>query len=536
MQYGRRRFLKRTGTAAGAVLLPVAAGLTSSRARAADFGPLVPDPNGLLDLPEGFTYRIIQEATGQMSDGFSVPGLPDAMACFVGDDGNWILMRNQEVPFFDIFHSPYPIGQAPPEAFDPDGLGGVSRVVIDPKTLDVISSNLVLAGTVRNCAGGVSPWGWMTCEEAGDDDGHGYVFLCDPNASSVQPAQQIVGYGRFNHEATVVDPVTHIAYETEDRGNGCFYRFVPLDPCEPFVGRLQALRVVDEPGALTGGWEDGRIATIDWVDIDEPNPAGDTVRVEAAGKGAALFRRGEGAWFHDGACWFVTTEGGPEDLGQVWRLVDGPDGGMLELVAQSHGSDEFDMPDNIVITPWGQPLLCEDGSGENLLRLLQEDGTTSPMATNSEAEFAGACFSPDGRVLFLNIQFTGRTLAITGPFPDPVPVVDEESECPDDGGVTGGADETGADDTGDEMGDDDTGASMSDGNEGTGSASATGASASGGSGDSDGGSSGEGSAGAAGTEEGCGCNTDSQGPLSGVLAVGVAALLVRGRDDEPQGT
>ncbi|MEM9226817.1 MAG: alkaline phosphatase PhoX, partial [Verrucomicrobiota bacterium] len=31
-------------------------------------------------------------------------------------------------------------------------------------------------------------------------------------------------------------------------------------------------------------------------------------------------------------------------------------------------------------------------------------------------EFAGACFSPDGSILFVNIQQPGLTIAITGPW------------------------------------------------------------------------------------------------------------------------
>ena len=32
------------------------------------------------------------------------------------------------------------------------------------------------------------------------------------------------------------------------------------------------------------------------------------------------------------------------------------------------------------------------------------------------AEIAGACFSPDGKTLFINIYWPGITLAITGPW------------------------------------------------------------------------------------------------------------------------
>ena len=33
-----------------------------------------------------------------------------------------------------------------------------------------------------------------------------------------------------------------------------------------------------------------------------------------------------------------------------------------------------------------------------------------------DSEFAGACWSPDGRTLFVNIQTPGITFAITGPW------------------------------------------------------------------------------------------------------------------------
>jgi secreted PhoX family phosphatase len=36
------------------------------------------------------------------------------------------------------------------------------------------------------------------------------------------------------------------------------------------------------------------------------------------------------------------------------------------------------------------------------------------MAGNSE--LAGACFSPDGSTMFVNIQTPGVTLAVTGPW------------------------------------------------------------------------------------------------------------------------
>ncbi|HEY0891421.1 MAG TPA: alkaline phosphatase PhoX [Cellvibrio sp.] len=37
-------------------------------------------------------------------------------------------------------------------------------------------------------------------------------------------------------------------------------------------------------------------------------------------------------------------------------------------------------------------------------------------AHKKKSEFCGACFSPDGTTLFVNIQQPGFTLAITGPW------------------------------------------------------------------------------------------------------------------------
>ncbi|MHC8733809.1 alkaline phosphatase PhoX, partial [Arenicellales bacterium IMCC56312] len=36
------------------------------------------------------------------------------------------------------------------------------------------STNFILTGTSRNCSGGASPYGWLSCEET-EEDGHGYV-------------------------------------------------------------------------------------------------------------------------------------------------------------------------------------------------------------------------------------------------------------------------------------------------------------------------------------------------------------------------
>ena len=48
----------------------------------AGFGPLVPDPKGLVDLPAGFSYHSISKFGETMDDGLLVPGKHDGMAAF----------------------------------------------------------------------------------------------------------------------------------------------------------------------------------------------------------------------------------------------------------------------------------------------------------------------------------------------------------------------------------------------------------------------------------------------------------------------
>lgn len=508
----RRWFL--TSTTAIAAVVPFA-NLFTRRAWARDYGPLVPDPNGLLDLPAGFSYIVVESEGDAMDDGFEVPGGHDGMACFAGANGTLVLMRNHEITDSS--------GNEPAEMYDPEAGGGVTRVVVDARTGARISSNWVLAGTRRNCAGGPSPWGWLTCEE-NVDSGHGYVFVTDPNAETAQPPVQIVGYGRFNHEAAAVDPATAICWLTEDNGGGCLYRFVPDDPREPFVGTLQAMRVTSEDEFDTGDMVTGDSVEIDWVDITEPDPAGDTVRVEAHDAGAATVVRGEGIWFHEGAVYFTATSGGPLGIGQIFRLVDGQDGGTLECLADSLGPDHLASPDNLTVAPWGQVFVAEDADGTCFVRAITDAGEVVPFARNaqSDSELAGVCFSPDGRIMFVNAQSDGLTFAITGPFP----------ELPDPGEEdTGGSDGTTSDDAGTEDGADDT-----TGDEGSGSASAEAtATTSATAGDASAGTDTSGGTDSAGAGDddggGCGCTTtpSSGGGIASVLA---ALALARGRSSD----
>ncbi|MEZ4380100.1 MAG: DUF839 domain-containing protein [Nannocystaceae bacterium] len=434
----RRSFLTASGAAFAALVVQL--GRRPKVARAAVYGALVPDPDGILDLPAGFSYRIVDQFGEAMDDGYVVPSLPDGMATFAGPEGTVILMRNHELLVGD---GPYEPGSAPPEAFDPVGMGCVTRVVFDATTYERLSSNLVLCGTLTNCAGGWSPWGWLSCEENATV-GHGYVFVCDPLAEGVQAPRPQPALGRFKHEAAAVDTATGAIYLTEDLKDSCLYRFLPDDPSEPFVGRLQALKVVGVDVALTTEMAVGDPpVAIEWVDVDDPDPVADDVRIQAQAKGAAIFVRGEGIVFTTEGVYVVATTGGPIGKGQIFRLVDdGGAQGTLEVVAASVDTEFLDMPDNITMAPWGELFFCEDGSNGNYLRGLTAAGELFDFALNvkSENELAGVCFSPAGDALFVNLQKDNMTLVITGPFPKaPEPgETDSDSGDSDSGGTDGG--------------------------------------------------------------------------------------------------
>lgn len=413
---GRRVWLTAGGvTALG---IPLGAWLAWGHDPEAVVGPrgaLRPDPDGVFDLLEGFRYQIVDRSGERMGDGYRVPPRPDGMACFSGAQGALVLVRNHELP---VGYRQQAIGRHwPREAYDPEGAGAVTRVVLDPETLEVRSRGLLLAGTSMNCSGGPSPWGWISCEE--DTQGsHGFAFLCDHAAPGLGEPQRIDGYGRFRHEAAAVTPETAVCYLSEDQTDSCVYRFVPHDPSSPFEGTLQALRVRGRDAENTAPLRAGAEREIDWVDLADPTPPQDDLRHQAQRLGAAVFRRGEGICPTPGGFYVASTTGGPIEAGQIFRVHDEPDGGTLEVVAASEDRAQMDMPDNLTCSPTGMLYFAEDGQGHDHLRFVHPGGAVHALGRNaaSEGEIAGVCFSPDGETLLCNLQEEGLTLAIRGPF------------------------------------------------------------------------------------------------------------------------
>ena len=439
MLLNRRNFIGATGAAFSGLLLNGCTGrsapLTSAPSSFADYGPLVPDPAGMLDLPRGFSYRLLSSLGNAMTDGCTVPDKADGMGCFSLGNDEIVLIRNHElVPADDA-------GGVLAKGFGTrDGAivpGGTTSIVLDATTLEVKREFRSLAGTIRNCSGGITPWGsWLTCEEAptgpgqrfgeGLAENHGWVFEVPANATGLIDAVPLKAMGRFNHEAACVDPRTGIVYLSEDRDDSVLYRFVPTTPGRLGDGGLLQAMVV-EGLSDTRNWTSADMAvgfrhTVRWIDCDDVESPNDDLRSRAAAKGAALVARGEGIHTGTDEIFVCSTNGGPRKLGQILRLVPGTGGepDQIELFFESQSKDQFNYGDNLTVGPNGHLIVCEDQYTEvvdNHLRGITPDGRAYTLGRlRMQTELAGGCFSPDGKWFFVNAYSPTRTLAITGPW------------------------------------------------------------------------------------------------------------------------
>jgi hypothetical protein len=373
-EVNRRAFIRLAGGFAGRAV--VGSSLFSLGCDLTYFGVLQePDENGIR-LPPGFRSRIVAVS------GERVPGTdhlwhsaPDGGAVFETRDG-WIYVSNSE-GFF---------------------VGGAGAVRFD-RSGRVIDAYSICQRTRRNCAGGATPWGsWLSCEELPG----GLVHECDPYGARAQMAHRAMG--SFVHEAVAADPVDHRLYMTEDRRDGCLYRYTPHSWGHLEAGVLEVAEVDVDQRVL-------------WHEVPEPNPPPLGVSTRNQVPSSTRFNGGEGIDYLDGHIYF-TTKG--DD--RVWDLDVAHEALRVLYDRKTDPLKQLSGVDNLATTPEGDIMVAEDGGNMELVLLTPHQAALPLLRVEnqSHSELAGPAFDPSGRRLYFSSQrgFDGRgiTYEVRGPF------------------------------------------------------------------------------------------------------------------------
>ena len=432
------------------------------------FPPLVDDPHGILALPPGFSYTVVTRA-GQtrLKTGQPTPSNHDGTAVFSGSDGRYLLIQNHECGA----NAPLGVPQIEGTVYDPGvGLGGGCTVIATDAAGTNLGEWVGISGTLTNCAGGPTPWGtWLTCEETESRAGngrlkdHGYVFEVQAQGTKPVPLKAL---GRYAHEALAIDADRRHVYLSEDASgpNGLFYRWsapagyrlrpglADSELTDPTFGTLAAMQIILPDGSvlpdvayLTSA-QLGRPYPVRWKEVPERDGKTMSVRKQFADGEVTRGKKFEGVYGtnkgvyvvnsyafntgdlpadaakHDGMVWFYDYETETITLVTYFPHQETAANGLHA----KYDDLTFDGPDNVTVTPWGTLVLAEDGAGASHVLSSVPGGPTYAIARNQlnigtadapeYSEFTGPTFTEDGKVLFVNIQTPGLTLAITGPW------------------------------------------------------------------------------------------------------------------------
>ncbi|MDQ1857182.1 MULTISPECIES: alkaline phosphatase PhoX [unclassified Chryseobacterium] len=382
-----------------------------------------------LILPAEHKYQLILKEGDNYTEGGGLVGGQNDFTAYVPKTGS------STNGYLSVNHETNPGGVTMAEI----NYNATSKLWQLTKSRAVSFSDPSLVQTIRNCSGGITPWGTVvTAEESVtsndvNNDGHkdyGWLVEIDPATAQVisKNADGTKGklwqMGIMNHENVVINNAGTIAYYGEDGGTHLVYKYVMDTPNDLSSGNLYVLKL--DQGLTAAGDPVGTTAT--WIQVPNKEKADqNNTNTNALTLGGTKFNGVEDVDISplDGKIYF-TAKG----LDRVYRLQDnGTTASQVETfvgggssvysfnTAQGMKSEAWgDGNDNLTFDELGNLWVLQDG-GKNYIWVIAPDHTQAnpkvrlfaSMPAGSEP--TGLTFTPDHKFGFFSIQHPDSTIS-----------------------------------------------------------------------------------------------------------------------------
>ncbi|QBA23601.1 DUF839 domain-containing protein [Chryseobacterium indologenes] len=382
-----------------------------------------------LIIPAEHKYQLILKEGDNYTEGGGLVGGQNDFTAYVPKTGS------STNGYLSVNHETNPGGVTMAEI----NYNATSKLWQLTKSRAVSFSDPSLVQTIRNCSGGITPWGTVvTAEESVtsndvNNDGYkdyGWLVEIDPATAQVISKNpngtkgKLWQMGIMNHENVVINNAGTIAYYGEDGGTHLVYKYVMDTPNDLSSGNLYVLKL--DQGLTAAGDPVGTTAT--WIQVPNKEKADqNNTNTNALTLGGTKFNGVEDVDISplDGKIYF-TAKG----LDRVYRLQDnGTTASQVETfvgggssvysfnTAQGMKSEAWgDGNDNLTFDELGNLWVLQDG-GKNYIWVIAPDHTQAnpkvrlfaSMPAGSEP--TGLTFTPDHKFGFFSIQHPDSTIS-----------------------------------------------------------------------------------------------------------------------------